>query len=74
MAVVGFVTRTAAILYKIDNVNRLCGNEDSEREPEDEPDKDVNLLPTSSNRWRGPVKVARALLGGCRSNAQEWGQ
>ena len=63
VAVVGFVSGTAAIADEVNNVNTLCQYKYHQRENEDEIEQGVDFFSTDCDIWRGPVEVRGALLG-----------
>jgi hypothetical protein len=57
------LTLTAAIPDKINDQNRLHGDEDEKREPEDEIQNAIDPLTPYGIIWRHPIEITTTLLG-----------
>ena len=63
VAVVGLVSRAAAVFDEINDINGLGRDKDGEGEPEDEIQNSVDFLTTDGDVFRGPVEVLHSFLG-----------
>ena len=62
---------TAAVLDQVDDVGALSQHKNNPREPENDTENEVDLLPADGDTGRKTVDVADTLLGHCGNNKQE---